>query len=298
MDRAEIPFDQQSPAPDTVPVPTVLFVGNAQAADFRAAFATTHNLARVHLAADLDEARALVHTGILPDLIVLAQEWPGQFSPEQVDALRLAAPLAPIVVLAGPWCEGETRSGRQLPGTTRLRAGQAAARLEEDLRRLRDAHCPSFALPATATEEERFLAACEQPSTSAGGILAGCTPDQEMWELLSRFASCAGWTPLRVQFELSECSQSGPSPGGHLAGVHLANVAAAVFDGADLSAGEARALAHLHAATAPAPVVALLSFPRQCQIDEARLLGAAAVLSKPLMLDDLHVALMKTTALK
>ena len=62
---------------------------------------------------------------------------------------------------------------------------------------------------------------------------------------------------------------------------------AAIFDCDDLDDAEFAELRRLAAALRPAPVLALMSFPRiedQCRAVAA---GAAAVLSKPLVVDDL-----------
>jgi len=70
---------------------------------------------------------------------------------------------------------------------------------------------------------------------------------------------------------------------------------AAIFDGSDLRGTECDELRHLAAALRPAPVIALLDFPRIEDHHRALCAGAAAVLSKPLSVDDLfwqldHVA--------
>ena len=53
--------------------------------------------------------------GSSPDVIVVAQAFPGQFSHQAIDRLRRLAPLARMVGLMGSWCEGEMRTGSPWP---------------------------------------------------------------------------------------------------------------------------------------------------------------------------------------
>jgi DNA-binding NarL/FixJ family response regulator len=64
-------------------------------------------------------------------------------------------------------------------------------------------------------------------------------------------------------------------------------VTAAIFDGDECRGQERAALEELAAALGPAPIVALLNFPRVADRDRALAAGAKAVLSKPLLIDDL-----------
>ncbi len=55
-----------------------------------------------------------------PDLLVLAQARRHQFSPLSVEKLIMRWPTTPAVHLLSSWCEGELRSGKPLPGWTRV----------------------------------------------------------------------------------------------------------------------------------------------------------------------------------
>jgi CheY-like chemotaxis protein len=67
----------------------------------------------------------------------------------------------------------------------------------------------------------------------------------------------------------------------------LEGATAAVFDGTDLCNEECDALRQFVIASRPAPVIALLSFPRIEDHDRALSAGASVVLSKPLLMEDL-----------
>jgi hypothetical protein len=51
-----------------------------------------------------------------PAAVVLLEARPGDIAKTDIEKLRPVAPLATFVVLAGPWCEGEQRRSRRLPG--------------------------------------------------------------------------------------------------------------------------------------------------------------------------------------
>ena len=67
----------------------------------------------------------------------------------------------------------------------------------------------------------------------------------------------------------------------------VAGAAAVIFDAAELAPGQCDALRRLAARMNPAPVIAMLSFPRVEDRDNALSAGAAAVLSKPVAVEDL-----------
>src|SRR5262245_47740820 len=116
---------------------TALWIGDSQSAEFCAA---------ANLLADRTRLTILAHTSAavdwftashpLPELIVLAQSYPGQFTTEVVKPLRTAAPLARIIVILGTWCEGESRSGKPVPGTIRVYWHQFETRCLPELQQL------------------------------------------------------------------------------------------------------------------------------------------------------------------
>jgi CheY-like chemotaxis protein len=67
----------------------------------------------------------------------------------------------------------------------------------------------------------------------------------------------------------------------------VTGAAAAIFDASNLSQDESADLKQLAAALTPAPVIALLAFPRAEDYRRALSAGAVAVLSKPLAVEDL-----------
>jgi hypothetical protein len=297
---------------------SILFVGDAERAEFCEAGACLERQGTLHRFSDADSAAvAMTEDRVLPDVIVVAQAFPGEFSHRAIDRLRRLAPLARVVGLMGSWCEGEMRSGSPWPATMRTYWHQWPARCGRQFRRLAMGQSCSWALPLTATEEERLLAdAAEMGDT----VRVGAT-------VALRSPSVSGL--VQQNRSSSECPHPNPLPRGEgtgrfgglvvihsrssvmadwlsaacrgrgfvalsqreLAFARVEGAAAGVFDAGDLSDDESGTLRRFVAALRPAPVVALLSFPRIEDHRRALSAGATAALSKPLMVDDLLVAI-------
>jgi hypothetical protein len=257
-----------------MPQPRVLLVGSTARREFRDVRAAIGPLADVTPAADMEAAAAILSDAeIVPELIVVVQAFPGQFSAEAVDRLRLLAPLARIVGLMGSWCEGEMRSGKPWPAAVRVYWHQWPAQCAQQLGRMREGACGAWGLPATASEEERVLSLAEQPGgPSAAGLIAIHTPWFEMHDWLAAACRRRGYSTAWLRPGQSAC---------------VRGARAAIFDATECVDEEAQALSRLAAAVRPAPVVALLDFPRVDDRDGALTAGAAAVLAKPLLIDDL-----------
>jgi DNA-binding NarL/FixJ family response regulator len=200
-----------------------------------------------------------------PDLIVLAQRRPGEFSGNAIETLHAAAPLARIIGLLGSWCEGETRTGRPWPGVPRIYWHQFVARLRREL------SCPStFALPRTATDAEQFMS-LPSPSVHGGLVVLHCI-DRLSYEALSDVVGAAGFAAVRLT------GRSGSSVVGAVAG--LWECARGVKE-------EGNSLQQFVTALAPAPVLVLASFPRHDDLCQAIELGAASLLARPMFISDL-----------
>jgi len=79
------------------------------------------------------------------------------------------------------------------------------------------------------------------------------------------------------------------------AAVRVEGAQAAIFDAADCDSSEADQLRCLAATLGQTPILALLDFPRIEDHDRALAAGAAAVVSKPLLIDDLFWELDRVT---
>ncbi len=217
------------------------------------------------------EQRGLGESLPAPHAIVLAQEYPDQFSSLAMDRLRNLAPLARWIAIQGSWCEGEPRSGHPLLGVMHMYWHQTAIEIRREFPHWFQPHGCLWRLPATATDEERLLAAIRAPLPSGKGLVAIWTRRPEMEGLLSDACRRAGYSSAWLH----------PRQPARL---HAA--VAAIFDGASLDAAGLAELTRLTAKVSPAPVLALLDAPRIQDVRRARALGAA-VLAKPFPIDDL-----------
>jgi len=267
----------------------IVFLGDSSRPEYRAARLDLARFGTVSEFADAASAEAALAQGALaPDAIVVAQAYPGEFSRRAIERLRRQAPLARVIGLMGTWCEGEMRSGSPWPAEARLYWHQWPTRGPRELARLASGKSSTWALPPTAADEERVLAELAEgiPRGHGGPVVVRST-SYEMAEWLAAVCRAAGY--LSVKFgERNENHQA--NCGGEGARDAVFNplysfappCVAAIFDGSAFGELE-RGVAALR----PAPVVALLSFPRIEDRERAIALGAAAVVSKPTTVNDL-----------
>jgi len=261
---------------------TLLFVGDPQRAEFREARASLERLGQVVDAPTLAAAQRMLGEGTLaPDVIVVAQAYPGEYTAEALDRLRRLAPLARLLGLLGSWCEGEVRTGKPWPGAIRVYWHQWLPRAERELGQLGEGLGSSWALPLTASEEERFLALAEQPLETGWGRIALVTPQFDMYDWLATACRRSGYATCWLRPPYAPMEE---------------DLVAAIFDTTECQGEELAELRHLAVRLGPLPIVALLDFPRVEDRDRALVAGAAAVLSKPVLIDDLYWQLNQVTA--
>ncbi|MEN6457804.1 MAG: hypothetical protein ABFC63_02650 [Thermoguttaceae bacterium] len=256
---------------------SVLLLGDAEQAEFGEAQACLRRGTPIHEARDLDAAASLAQRES-PDLIVVAQSRPGQFSHAALHRLRRLAPLAPIVGLMGSWCEGETRTGSPWPASARLYWHQWPTRCKRQLARIANGRPSPWTLPATATEEERLLADIE----AHGSETPRTTATRGLVAIRSLSSETAAWllTACRSRGLAAVWQRRPPD-------ARTQDATAAIFDAADLSNAEFAELGRFAAAMRPCPLIALLSFPRIDDQRRALSAGATVTLSKPLAIEDL-----------
>jgi hypothetical protein len=264
--------------PSLVPV---LFVGDSERTEFAAVFQWLREHSRMSSSPDFAVAAAQLETHACdPELIVVAQSWPGQFSPKQIERLRWLAPLGRISELLGSWCEGETRTGRPPGGTLRNYWHQWLPRMAPEFERSARGERPVWSLATTATDDERLLAIADAaPAAPAPHAPA---PQRGLIAILLRNAAMA-------RALCDACPTRGYAsiwlPDGRA--TYMAGVRAAIWDAPPAIESWAGLLANLDRDLKGTPVIALASFPRIEDIDRLRAAGAAAVVSKPFWLDDL-----------
>ena len=127
----------------------------------------------------------------------------------------------------------------------------------------------------TFTEEERLLLPLDERDSRQGTVALSCRdPAVEAW--LSAVLIAQGYSCLAITGALS---------------TRIRGVDAAIWEEHACDADRAEYLTRFVVALAPARVLALLNFPRAEDCERALSAGAAAILSKPLLLGDLFAEL-------
>ncbi len=251
----------------------ILLVGNTNRNEFRRARAILDSVGRVTYTTDAESAAEAINCGrLVPDLIVIAQSYPFQFSHQSVDRLQRLAPLSRTIGLMGSWCEGEVRTGRPWPGAVRVYWHQWPPRCSREFVRMARGECSAWSLPPTATDEERLLTAADEPSPALRGLITVYTRSYEMEDWLSAACRSRGYSTVWLRPQRP---------------AKVEGAAAVIFNGTDLRGDELDELKRLSSTLAQTPIVALLDFPRIGTFSLALAAGAAAVVSKPSNLDDL-----------
>jgi len=169
---------------------STLLVGDIHRPEFAEARGDLAAMGTLVEAATVAQAAAAIEMErFTPQVIVLAEAYPGQIGQAEVDRLRSLAPLARMIGVLGSWCEGETRTGKPWPGVLRVYWYEWGS-CRRELDRLRRGESKLLSLPSTATEEERLLA------RDAGGT-AGCHAHPSAARLGMCFTrtACRQWGP-------------------------------------------------------------------------------------------------------
>ncbi|QDT51005.1 hypothetical protein Pan258_50880 [Symmachiella dynata] len=139
------------------PLPTLLLVGNAEHAEMHCVAETvailvpTKQLFRAEAIADIEPV--LATSGAFPDLVIVCQTWPDEFTRGEISHLFEMFPLATVLCCFGSWCESDGRNRDLWPPATRTAAAESAGLIR---RVWEDAAAGRPPLPATAAIEEVF----------------------------------------------------------------------------------------------------------------------------------------------
>src|SRR3954451_2221931 len=243
--------------------PGARVVGDTSHADFRDALSIMR-----------DDALVWTHSSDAPELVVVAQSRPDSVSHAQYEQFQREAPLAGILSLLGSWCEGETRTGKPWKGTHRVFWYEFPAWWRRQMRLRNAGQCPDW---ARVPDCGLGIGDCglQEDSGRRSEVILLYTPRRATAEALSDVFNRSGYsTAWQVPGR--------PRP-------FVKHVVAGVWDGGQLDDFEAADLAAFCAQSNvdAAPVIAMLDFPRRDRLDLATGVGAAAVLGKPWINNDL-----------
>lgn len=251
--------------------PWLLAIGNATELD--AARAALPRSATA-LAATLEAAFELLDADseLWPLLVVVAEARPGELHAAAIARLRHRLPLARLVCLQGPWCEGQPRRALVSQGEWQCYWHQVSARLGRELARLDATHVPLWSLPVTATREEQMVAACPIRQNHRAETIAVCSASAQAAAALAALCRQAGYATIETA---------------STANFRVRGASAWLWDAhCDEIVDPARVQDVMRRADA-ARVIALVGFPRSQDVRRAKAAGIAAVLAKPLLAADL-----------
>jgi hypothetical protein len=176
----------------------VLLLGDPALDEFREAIETIRQQVpgeHVRAATGAEDLAALVGAGGWhPDLIVVLQSWPDQFSENDIHKLLAICPLARIVCCFGSWCDSDGRTRSIWPLAVRIPIVAARRRLIRELALLENHDGSSVPLPLTASRSEIFEndytapadSALEKPPAGAVSVFSPDWPFRQMLEAAAR----------------------------------------------------------------------------------------------------------------
>ena len=144
-----------------LPLRIILVVGRTDRDEFQPLLGwLTDRVSRGHrcvTVSDLSTVRTHFSHDEFPDLIVVLQSFPDEFSQQDVQNLFTFAPLARVVVSYGAWCESDGRNHAIWPLSVRIPVWSANSRI---LREWQLIQTPGdqVPLPWSASREEIFAA--------------------------------------------------------------------------------------------------------------------------------------------
>lgn len=219
--------------------------------------------------------------GSAPACIAVAQQRPGEIADPAIEELRQRSPLQRIWRVLGPWCEGETRSGKPPAGCIACAWHQWPARYEWQLEIARRGGVPIWALPVTATNEERLLAedAAGWP-TCVGHFLVCATSGQAAGALADVVRAAGGSVQIAREAALTKPTVD----------ERRADVRTILWDVTPEALNDGARIARVRAFAPQARLIAITGYPRPDDVEAAQAHGVDAVVGKPFLVSELVVA--------
>ncbi len=229
-----------------------------------------------------------------PELILLAQPLPGCYQQADIDRLQRLAPLARIVLVAGTWCEGELRTGVLPTGILRLYWYELARWWSAALDRLATGRYPPWSTPLDAAARWRLHGDARPPAAPEGYAAnsAGTAAEARRTQTLAiATVDYAAFTAYSSALAHLDWSATWIRPG--RCWKRKPEFAAGLWDGSQLSTAELATLTEFcqHLGECGGRVTVLLDFPRVEHLPRARAAGAATVLAKPFIAEEVACTL-------
>lgn len=130
---------------------TMLAIGDADRAEFRDVVPSLRAHATV---ASVHSLMDVAQVNDPPNVCLLLQAVPGEYSARDLESLLSRWPLTRFVTVAGALCEGETRTGRPWPGQLRIYWHEFPGWWSLQVARLAAGQCPEWGWPRTSREDD------------------------------------------------------------------------------------------------------------------------------------------------
>ena len=179
--------------------PNILILGRTQAAEMQAVVASVRrNVSQKNIQSlsNIETASRLVsEENWHPDLVVVCQNWPDEFSEADVQQLLSLFPLACWICCFGVWCEPDGRNRDIWPPAIRTPARNAEIRIRRELAVLKGTHP---VLPLTASRDETYEFDCADPFPKTTGFRVKVnSPDFQYRCTLEEMLRAAGHQIIR-----------------------------------------------------------------------------------------------------
>jgi CheY-like chemotaxis protein len=221
----------------------------------------------------LPDAMEEVGEDVCPEVLLLAQARPNPVLARELEILSRRLPLARVVLVAGPWCEGEYRTGAPPLGVVRILWHELPAWWRVAAGAVGRGQAPPWAAPL---DDLRAGAAIDGSTVEGATACDGASPrpillasrSLEACEALKSALGPWGW-------EVDVCR----SPAGEVG--EARSYAAGVWEGGHFGPSESVDFRRFVERLRGAPVIALLHAPRAAEWRTAKAAGAASILAKP-----------------
>ena len=259
----------------------MLYIGERDAPEFREAAKWLEAHTESTFLARMDRQQILARD---PDCVIVAQSRPATFDSTLVESIHRLVPLAATVALLGPWCEGETRTGKPWPGFVRVYWHQWRPRFETMFGA--GQRSSPLRLPRTASDVEVLMAPSipinppGPDNTNSRLVWLECDPRQK--NMLAELVAGFGLTARTCDDPFESKAASGTIATDD----RSMNGTSVLWIDAHPRVGASRA-AMLIERHRPAATVVTVDFPRPQDIEAWRKAGATMVLARPWLLDDL-----------
>ena len=212
------------------------------------------------------------------DIVVLAASRRHQFSHEWVESIRGKASPTPLVALMGTWCEGEQRSGEPWPGVQQVYWHQWQNRFDRFIQQLTSDQVCDWQLPATANHADSVVN-FDSTSVSTSRLTVGISAVSDMhFQMLADAAQTVAAKTVWIE-------------GQHFHPAVLDQLSLVIVDADSWNHDVQARIQWLRTdLKIDTPIVLLLNFPRQSDLQALNAVGISEVVSKPFQLSDFALA--------